>query len=168
MEAQVKGTIERDFTYFLMEHYATPIGIIMKADEKIAALEKKLSDARAEIAGLKAAKCPVCKNPLPADGRCYVCMVKMNTAPTNSAAFEMGAKAVGLAVLAVRSFGQHPDFFYAIEKLIAEVVNHRDEPDRKKAAMAAAIALKQMGCYIDTAQKGETADFAKLCLAWEL
>ena len=80
----------------------------------------------------------------------------------------MGAKALGLAVLAVRSFGQHPDFFYAIEKLIAEVVNHRDEPDRKKAAMAAAIALKQMGCYIDTAQKGETADFAKLCLAWEL
>lgn len=118
-------------------------------DKKIDELEKKLSNAEAEIKRLTGLKCGVCNSPLPADGKCRVCALKKNSAGTNEQAFALGAKAVLMVLAVARSRNLLPHREHNLAFIFEELMKRVNAMDAVEAANEVMDAMHKSGQFVD-------------------
>lgn len=119
--------------------------LTVKADGEIQSLQKQLSQAQAEIKRLRDARCPECNSPLPADGKCLVCMCQKTMIGCDAGAYRRGMEDLALAIAASRDITLGATRHYAIIHLINSVAEQIGKPDKIAVAKAAAISLSKSG-----------------------
>lgn len=141
------------FNTIITEQTEPVAALFRKADGDIAALTRKADAAKAEIERMKAAKCPKCETPMPADGSfCIACRARQSVGSTPAEAFALGVKAALLSYAKVRECGWLPDDASAFRMLAEAVITGRDNLNIVDAADKAAMVLcasASKGHYMD-------------------